>query len=79
MIIYTISVTLAAQGDTEIRVKCVPGLFDILFKGMRTHTRTYLGNCTVWHRYPSGRRAPSWMEGFFCDEEKKEEMKLQAR
>lgn len=27
----------------------------------------FVGNCTVWHSYPSGKRQPTHLELWFCD------------
>lgn len=27
----------------------------------------YRGSCTVWHEYPGGERAPTYLEAWLCD------------
>lgn len=29
--------------------------------------RQFRGDCTVWHHYPSGKRAGTWLEGELAD------------
>lgn len=50
----------------QIDVEIEPSLFAKFF-GATNRTYTYQGSGTVWHQFPSGVRASTWMESFLCD------------
>jgi len=50
----------------QIEVEIEPSLFAQFF-GATNKTYTYQGSGTVWHQFPSGVRASTWMEAFLCD------------
>lgn len=52
--------------ELQITVVDEPGFFGKLF-GIRAKTFAYRGSCTVWHQFPSGKRAPICLEIFLCD------------
>ena len=52
--------------DVIITIEYTPGWFLRLF-GVLATTIKYRGSCTVWHEYPSGRRAGSGIESMlYC-------------
>ena len=52
--------------ELQITVVDEPGFFGKIF-GVKAKTFVYQGSCTVWHQFPSGERAPTWLESFLSD------------
>jgi hypothetical protein len=53
-------------GEYEIVLVSEPSCF-VKFFGAKPQTTTYRGSGTVWHEFPSGTRAPTYMESFLSD------------
>jgi hypothetical protein len=53
-------------GQYEIIVVSEPSRF-AKFLGAKPQTITYRGSGTVWHEFPSGTRAPTYVESFLSN------------
>jgi hypothetical protein len=71
------SVTRVAFPEEQIVVEFQPGLLGRLF-GKAPVTVTYEGSGTVWHEFPSGKRASNYMELFLSDASVGHKMKTQS-
>lgn len=52
--------------DKQVTIEVVPGFWGRLF-GKKTEVVKFHGGGTVWHQYPTGRRAGTEMEALICD------------
>ncbi len=65
-IISIAPVSRSPRTEHDITVRYTPGWFARLF-GFTEETTVYRGSATVWHEYPSGKRAPTWLESALAD------------